>query len=265
MPPKTKAAGSWVNANGKPAVTANPSSCPWAEKRPTITHVKRLVEIPSTWNRGVKKKLKKGQQKVCSACAKAPAPCSDASNCWCVPGPNGANNCEQHSNSGEVTMSASGGCSNCTTDNSERRKAARGKKRDASSSTSELEASARHESGLAKQAPRADSRRSAVSFADAVPTVWATIWYYYLKWGGGVPVGANRAKWGEKFAGLARRCNVVGAADRDDTAAEVVERLYAYINSQHKMLLGTKEYRMTNDPTDACLDWRKIVNAKYWS
>ena len=196
-------------------------------------------------------KLRVGEL-VCGACAAAP-PCSDAKGCSCVAGFRGASHCKMHKDGASgggaaaaaaetVTFNASGGCSNCKTGKTISQSARREKKRKEANTTSAEESTQRQCLGLAKQAPAAASRKklTPIVFADFSCRTWAEMWYYWCKWGGGVPKGHNKVKWSALFTKLARKMNLIAMPETRETSGELAWRMYNHITRHHDSLLPFK-------------------------
>ena len=135
----------------------------------------------------------------------------------------------------------------------------------AATTTSVDERWVRRAMGLNPEAALTSQRRPAVTWAALPPSGWATLWFYYWnRFGEGVPKGANKAKWRNRFDRLAsEKLLITRSADRKDTPGAIVERLYAYLHSRAVELVNSKEYRMNE--TTLNLDWVKICGVPFYS
>ena len=163
-----------------------------------------------------------------------------------------------------LTFSTGGGCSLCAASAKERKRQSRARKKTQKTTTSAVEAKCRQTMGFEAKPVLVTTRHARISFADAPPLLWKSLWFYYwARFSGGVPAGANRDKWRRIFGKLASKLHVASSVGRKDTPADRVERLYGYMHTKRDELLNTPRYRM--DSTSLNINWPVVCGRPFWS
>ena len=237
---------------------------------------------------------------LCEVCSSVPV-CSKNRGCWCVVGVGGNRHCHMSGHSSrtmkqveqatkepdeashaataidtggtggaggvsapDVTFSEGGCCSLCKMDNTDATRKRRRKANEAAGTTSPNEVEMRRSMGMRLAPPLTKRRRDPVSFADAPPSVWQKLLYWYVeKLDGGMPPNANRAKWHRVFEKMATNLNVVKSIDRKDSGADRVERWYVFLHKNIAHVLN-KKHRLPS-AGEPVIDWVTICGCAVWS
>jgi hypothetical protein len=141
-----------------------------------------------------------------------------------------------------VVFAGFGGCSNCKADKSMEQQARRTAKKVAAGTTARNEKQTRRAVGLPANMALHGKKRAVVTWASATPMVWHKLWFYYWeRFGGGVPPRADKRAWKARFEALAIRLGICaeGGGHRG-SSGDRVERLYAYLHSQCMYLLESE-------------------------
>ena len=200
---------------------------------------------------------------ICIKCNESP-PCTSAKGCWCVQGQCGSKDCPMHKlRPAAVVMTPGNICSNCTHDRKMNTRAQRERQKIARTTVSDNERRLRTRIGLKPNRTLEEKKRERITWAHATALQWDELWYYYVKWRGGIPKDHNQEKWGARMDKLAEKIGIFAEPFRRGTAGHFTRRLYDFLDGQRTTLLVSRFREYPGSKNDHTINFAALCGTQW--